>query len=245
MRRHALLALPLLAACAVESPRMPPSAAVVSEPSAAVRWHAVLVAGDPSLPVWDNATATLAQRLGPSLAGARVFSARPIPGAEPAATPAVLRAVAELRPGPGEGCLVFASMHGAPGQGLAMMVSRDYLRPAALDRALAQGCGDAPTVAILSGCYSGLYARPPLARPNRAVLTAARPDRSSFGCAPGRTFTVYDECLLGALTPGATWGEVAAGTEACVAAEERRRNYTPPSEPQAALGAPAALVAVR
>ncbi len=78
-----------------------------------------------------------------------------------------------------------------------------------LDTALHAGCGAAPTVAIVSACYTGDFARPPLAQPNRILLTAAAADRPSFGCGAGRELTYYDQCLLGSLAAcratGATW----------------------------------------
>ena len=67
-----------------------------------------------------------------------------------------------------------------------------FLDPVRLDRALAQGCGEAPTVVVLSGCYSGIFARPPMTRPNRVILTAARIDRPSFGCSIEDQFTEFD-----------------------------------------------------
>jgi hypothetical protein len=99
-------------------------------------------------------------------------------------------------------------------------------------------------VVIISGCYSGDFARGPMARPNRIVLTAARNDRPSFGCGAGRTYTVYDQCLLGALRQSTDWRGTADATEACVTREETAMRETP-SGPQrwfggevAALGLP-------
>ena len=74
-----------------------------------------------------------------------------------------------------------------------------------------------------------------MARPNRVILTAARPDRTSFGCGAGFTYTVYDRCLLDSLDGAATWREVSGAVGGCVASEERRRRVTP-SEPQASFG---------
>jgi hypothetical protein len=72
--------------------------------------------------------------------------------------------------------------------------------------------------------------------PNRIILTAARADRSSFGCAADRTYTVYDACLLGALPHAASWRAVFAETKDCVQRRERQDNETP-SLPQASFGA--------
>jgi hypothetical protein len=87
----------------------------------------------------------------------------------------------------------------------------------------------------MSGCFTGIFAQPPMTRPNRVILTAARPDRTSFGCGAGRTYTVYDACLLDSMAKGGTWETAYAAIRACVVAEERREGATP-SEPQAYFG---------
>ena len=233
---RALLALLLLAGC----PQ--PDALSAAETGGTVqpRWHAVLVAGDASLEVWDRAVERMASGLqgGGRLASLRRFSARRETGAEPAIRKPVLAAIAGLRPAPGEACLVFLTMHGAPGQGLAFAAEPGFLTPAQLDAALSQGCGRAPSFIIASGCFTGGFAVQPMARPNRVVLTAARADRSSFGCAPEFALTVFDACLLDSLnTAPPTPAALAKASAACVAREERRQNMTPPSEPQTAIGA--------
>jgi len=147
----------------------------------------------------------------------------------------VAAAIADLRPGPGQGCLVYATSHGAPGRGLFLAPSNNFLTPSALDDALARGCGDAPTVVIMSGCFSGNFAKPPVSRANRIVLTAARRDRASFGCGAGREYTVYDACLLTAMDHAATWQDAYGSIRACVARAEKGTGF-PPSEPQAYFG---------
>ena len=57
---------------------------------------------------------------------------------------------------------------------------------------------------------------------NRIVLTAARRDRPSFGCQADRTYTFFDECLIGALPRASTWRAAFADTVACVGRMERR-----------------------
>jgi hypothetical protein len=91
---------------------------------------------------------------------------------------------------------------------------------------------------IASGCFTGGFAQAPMARPNRVVLTAARADRSSFGCAPQFELTVFDRCVLDSLDAAPpTAAALAKSSAACVAEEERRENMTPPSGPQSAIGA--------
>lgn len=210
-------------------------------PMGAIRWHAVLAAGDGSLPVWDNAVARLAQGLrsnGMAASEPRRLTSAPKGGTgTPATAQAILQAVASLRPGPGEGCLIFVTSHGAPQMGLTLTQSPSQpLSPAALDAALSRGgCAEAPSLVLISGCYSGDFARV-LARPNRAVLTASRADRPSFGCGAGFRFTVFDECLLQELEGrGPLWTDTVASVRRCVTERERAMNVQP-SEPQASLG---------
>jgi hypothetical protein len=75
-----------------------------------------------------------------------------------------------------------------------------------------------------------------MAAPNRIILTAARADRPSFGCAADRTYTVYDACLLGALPHAMTWLALFAETKGCVQIREHELDATP-SYPQASFGA--------
>lgn len=240
LSRLTLFAALLPAACAV-APDLVPVSAYGPAALGAVRYKAVLVAGDGSLPVFDNAVDAMADRLrrGGRTTGITRLSAAPAmiaqEGVRSASLDYILSAVGDMRPGPGEGCLVFATSHGAPRTGLSLSLTREALSPEALDRALVRGCGNAPTVVVASGCFSGVYAQAPMARPNRVILTAARPDRTSFGCGAGFTYTVYDRCLLDSLDSAVTWRDVSGAVGGCVASEERRQRVTP-SEPQASFG---------
>jgi hypothetical protein len=202
-------------------------------------WKAVLVAGDNAQPVFDNAIAAAAAWLGSTGAAARdihILSAtqRPDGSAEPASAERILAGIAALRPGPGEGCLVYITSHGQRGEGIWLAYSGEYLHPAQLGQALSAGCGRAPTVVIASGCYTGAFTA--LGAPNRVIITAARADRPSFGCAVERTYAVFDGCLLASLSREATWRAVVATTRSCVRERERELRATP-SEPQATFGA--------
>ena len=222
-----------------------PAHAVAQPPA----FKVVEIAGDGSLPVFDNAVAALDARLladgADTQADAQQLSAaRPLVDhrrARPATVAQIVRAVAAMKPGPGQGCLVFATSHGVQHAGLYLSLRDEVLTPQALDRALLQGCGDAPTAVVVSSCFSGSFARPPMTRANRVILTAARPDRTSFGCQAGRVYTVYDKCLLDSLGQDRGWMEAYASIRGCVATEERREGAMP-SEPQAWFGARAASV---
>jgi hypothetical protein len=222
--------------------------ATLSLPAAAQqpvqRWRAVLVAGDPSLPVWDNAARALAERLvaaGMAAPGQVTrLSARPqeaASGARPGGLQAAIEAIQSLRPAAGEGCLVFLTMHGAQNAGLVFVPGNQVLTPNLLDKVLQLGCGNAPTLVVASGCYTGDFATGSMARDNRVVLTAARPDRSSFGCGAGFELTVFDDCLLRSLEQGGALAAIRERARDCVTAEETRRRVAPPSEPAAHLGA--------
>jgi len=222
---------------------LPPVQSHDAAAPATTHYRAVIVAGDDSLPVFDNAADRVAiwlrrQRAVASGALQRLSTTPAVigrNGVRSASLEHVLDAVESMKPDAGEGCFVFATSHGAPHRGLVLAEADEFLNPRALDRALASGCGNAPTVVIISGCFSGSFTRAPMARANRIVLAAARPDRPSFGCGAGRTYTVYDRCLLDALDQGGAWQQAFGSVQRCVSGEERRERFEP-SEPQAYFG---------
>ncbi len=198
----------------------------------------VLIAGDDSLPVFDNAAGAMQAHLHASSGDVQRLSAA-LAGPHAASLGHVLAAVASMRPGPGQGCFVFATSHGGRNEGLYLSNSDDFLTPRALDAALRQGCGEAPTVVVVSACFSGSFAQAPMVRANRIVLTAARADRTSFGCQAGRTYTVFDKCLLDSMDTGSAWPAVYSLVRRCVSREEALEGAVP-SHPQAWFGAQAA-----
>ena len=234
--RSAVALLVVTIAARAVAQGLPPAA--LSE----LHYKVVLVAGDRSALAFDHATAAMRERLlerGVAPDDLRMLSANPKVeaqnGTRSSSLDHVLAAIEHLRPASGQGCLVFATSHGAHDTGLALMSSRNFLTPKALDAALIAGCGDAPTVAIISGCYSGAFAGPPMARANRIILTAAAEDRPSFGCGVGFEYTVYDRCLLMAIDRAGTWRSAYAMIRTCVATQERELAF-PASLPQAFFG---------
>ncbi|MGD9616590.1 MAG: C13 family peptidase [Alphaproteobacteria bacterium] len=218
--------------------------AAVSSPSG---WQAVLVAGDNAEPVFDNAVAAFRGFLasgGVPTRNIHVLTATQGAGvaAEPASSERVLGRIAALRPGPGEACLVFITSHGQRGEGIWLAYGGEYLRPAELAQALSAGCARAPTVVIVSGCFTGGFTA--VQAPNRIVVTASRIDRPSFGCSVERTYAVFDECLLASLPREATWQRVIAATQNCVRAQESKMQAAP-SEPQVIVGAKVRSLRVR
>ncbi|HEV2675770.1 MAG TPA: hypothetical protein VGV37_14590 [Aliidongia sp.] len=133
----------------------------------------------------------------------------------------------------GQACLAYL-VSTPTGGGLKLSDDRE-LTPAILDRALIGGCGTAPTVVVVSACDAGAFAAPPMARPNRLILTASAVGASGFGCGPNVGFTTFDECFLGALDGAATWGAVFDRTRACVTRREHLVNQ-PTVAPQSFIG---------
>src|SRR6202042_1601434 len=69
------------------------------------------------------------------------------------------------------GCLIYFTSHGSPD---GIVLGDGLMTPAAMARIIDDACGERPAVVVVAACYSGVFI-PPLAAPNRMVLTAARP----------------------------------------------------------------------
>src|SRR5438874_11168100 len=216
------------------------AAAGQGAPPASGHWYSVLAAGDIAEPVFENAVAGFSQWLmarGVPAGDIHRLSASRTPRdatAEPASVAQLLRRIALLPARPGDRCLIFVTSHGEHGRGVFLAYAHEVLTPAALADALSVGCGNVPTVVIVSSCYSGAFAAGPMLAPNRIILTASRADRPSFGCQADRTYTVFDECLLGALPRARLWRGAFEATLACVQQREREMGVQP-SQPQAYL----------
>jgi hypothetical protein len=132
------------------------------------------------------------------------------------------------------GCLLYITSHG----------SRDYMvfgesgrmTSDALANVVRRSCGARPTVVIVSACYSGQFVNA-LQAPNRMVLTAARHDRPSFGCAADERYPWFDGCILETLPTATDFLALAAGAKACVTRKEQEAGVELPSEPQLFVGA--------
>ena len=209
-------------------------------------WSAVVVAGDwhahsggPS-EAFDNARRDVTaafEQAGFEPANLRQFSVRPERYKDAALTKsepqAIYDALAELTAKATGGCLIYFSSHGAP-QGV--VVDQEFLPPGVLARMVDTTCGQRPTVVIVSACFSGVFIRP-LAGPNRMVLTAARPDRSSFGCGEADKYPYFDQCVLESMPRAGNFAMLGTAVQACVAARETKEGMKPPSEPQLYIGA--------
>src|SRR5690242_16475862 len=150
-------------------------------------WAVLLVAGDyrahsgaPSK-VFDNGRRDLAAafaRIGFSKANMLQFSVDYDEGTEHVAIPDIASDLQTLASRARAGCLIYFTSHGTP---TGMVMGDALLSPAQMHDMVASACGNRPSVIVMSSCYSGQFVAP-LSAPNRIVMTAARPDRTSFGC---------------------------------------------------------------
>jgi Peptidase C13 family len=215
---------------------------VSNAPPPRIQWRAIAVAGDDSAPVFDNAVEEIAEILA-------VHAVHPInrltsdpmvanPHRPIATAQSIADALDAQPPKPGQGCLVFITSHGSR-NGVLLRddeTNRRLLGPTALEGILDRGCGTAPTVAIISACFSGVFLDRLAKTPNRIILTAARDDRTSFGCGHEEQFTYFDGCMLKAWPDSQTWQALFQATQACVQRKEDALHFQH-SEPQAYFGA--------
>lgn len=205
-------------------------------------WGALFIAGDSSIKAFDNATrrfyAIIERKPGVTLR--RLTSDLSIaPSHEDVAdVDTIDSALAYVTKNEREKCMVFMTSHGTK-DGFYLSQANGtggLLPPRVLDQWLGNHCGTRPTVVIVSACFSGIFLKEGMERPNRIILTAAREDRPSFGCGAGEVYTYYDKCLLDSWTWVYTWRELFDRTKACVAEKEAALGANP-SEPQAYFGA--------
>jgi Peptidase C13 family/YcxB-like protein len=90
-------------------------------------------------------------------------------------------------------------------------------------------------VLIISACYSGAFIEP-LANDQTVIFTAARSDRTSFGCSDGRELTYFGEALFqDALPASDSLLDAFRRTQSIIAAREKSEGLTA-SEPQLYVG---------
>lgn len=108
------------------------------------------------------------------------------------------------------------------------------LTPTALARML-QDAGIKWRVVVVSACYSGGFIEP-LRDDNSLVITAAAPDRSSFGCEAGREFTYFGQAFFrDALSRTRSFIE-AFHLAADLVAKQEAAERLAPSAPQISIG---------
>lgn len=130
------------------------------------------------------------------------------------------------------GCFVYLTSHGAP---TGILIGSSIVDPRTIARLVNDACADRMTVVVVSACFSGVFI-PALQTENRMILTAARPDRTSFGCGEANEYTFFDQCFLESIPQSRDFPGLAATVQDCVAKREVAEGATPPSEPQLSIG---------
>ena len=204
-------------------------------------WAVVLVAGDyrahsgaPSR-VFDNARHDLAEafaKIGFSKANMVQFSVDYDEGTQHTATPDIAAAMTAMAAKAKAGCLIYFTSHGVPN---GIIIGDGVLGPDTMRDMVNTACGKRPAVIVMSSCYSGQFVAP-LQADNRIIMTASRPDRTSFGCGELDHYTFFDDCFLRAMAVSGDFPGLGGAVQQCVATREIQMKATPPSEPQVSVG---------
>ncbi|HVZ92244.1 MAG TPA: C13 family peptidase [Rhizomicrobium sp.] len=208
-------------------------------------WAAIVVAADwhahsgaPS-EVFDNARRDIAAdlvRMGFKPENVEQFSVRPenYPAQQPRRADAqtIATSLWDLSNRTTGGCFIYFTSHGSPD---GIVLGDEVLSPRKMNQMISNACGDRPTVAIVAACFSGVFV-PALSGPNRLVLTAARPDRTSFGCGELDRYTFFDNCMLQDIPGSGDFPDLAKKVMACVSAREKKEGISLPSDPQLSVG---------
>ena len=153
---------------------------------------------------------------------------------EPVTAAQATQGMAQVAAGATGGCLLYFTSHGGP-EGMVFGPDRT-LNPTAMATLVRQMCQARPTVVVVSACYSGIFVDA-LAGPNRMVMTAARRDRSSFGCSEDATYPYFDGCVIEGLKTASDFIALANAARGCVKRREEAEGLSPGSEPQVSIGA--------
>lgn len=140
--------------------------------------------------------------------------------------------------------VLFITTHGQP-DGVAAIREHNRLfaglRPAHLSMMLQQA-NIQNRVAIISACFAGAFIGP-LMSDSTIVMTAAAPDRSSFGCQPQNSWTFFGDAYFNrSVRGGANMIEAFDDAKRLIAQWEREQNLSPPSNPQIFVGQRAATM---
>jgi len=123
------------------------------------------------------------------------YNSKRVSDATPASMLAAARAVGQLVD-PAEDMVVFVlTSHGSPdGVGVVTRRAQQLMTPKDV-RLLLNEAKAQHRVVIVSACYSGVFARE-LADDRTLVITAAAPNKPSFGCRDGATWTYFGDAFF-------------------------------------------------
>ncbi len=220
-----------------------------SSVSGALGWKIVLMASDQSnqnewINAFDNARIKLKEMFmssGVPESNIQELSLRPekqIGKVKPVTNLNFRESVESMKPGPNEACLIHMTSHGSSGsQNGGFNMGRARLNPVSFDNMVTLGCGDRPTVVMISACFSGMYLQDQfnLKKPNRIILSAAAADKTSFGCSSEATYVFWDGCLIENLPTSKTFKDLASNITKCIERKESNGDFIP-SDPQTFIG---------
>lgn len=178
----------------------------------APQMYALLIAGDGTQEVFRREVAfvdeLLARRYGTQGRAVRLVNSRSSVDRLPLATPhsieQALAALAKVMDRERDLLFVFMTSHGSPTHEFQLSMNELTLPmlPAARLGQLLQASGIRQQVVVVSACYSGGFIEP-LRSDTRWIITAARADRTSFGCADENDFTYFGRALFKESLPDA------------------------------------------
>ncbi|MES2036059.1 MAG: C13 family peptidase [Pseudomonadota bacterium] len=226
-----------------------PAALAETPKSAFNDWTAIVVAGDwrahsgGPTEAFDNARRDVAatlQTMGFRPENVFQFSTKPdqYPDTAPQRTtpPAMAQALIGGAAKTKGGCLIYYTSHGGPPGVVLDVGGRMYVfKPEHMARLVDTACPDRPSIVIISACFSGVFI-PELENDQRLVLTAARDDRSSFGCSESDRYPFFDDCFLQSVETSRSFAVLGPQIQGCVARKETALGLSPPSEPQVWTG---------
>jgi hypothetical protein len=209
-------------------------------------WKSVFLSGDyidAGAPViaWDNARRKIAEQFierGFDERNVKHLSRNPqIHQANndinPASSEGIDQAFEELNITTNDSCFLFMTSHGS--RSGFHIEGASSISPTRLSGILDKYCGQRPTVAIVSACYSGIMINENTRKANRIIFTASRADKTSNGCQPGVEYTFFDRCIIESLDKQniATYEDLGRNVKACI---NRRENTANASFPQFFIG---------
>lgn len=213
--------------------------------SANAEWKSVFIAGDDSIPNFDNGRTVISSLLAPL--GAYEENQRHLTtehaltddSVKLASLNNIVEAFISLDVDQSkDSCLVFMTSHGIKNMGFYLARGHQdqptAITPAQMAQVVDYTCGNAPTVLLISACYSGQFIEK-LAGDNRIILTAAIKDRPSFGCSTDTTYTFWDECVIDSIPTSHTWEDLYSEVKTCIERKESALGFNP-SLPQAFFG---------
>lgn len=231
MLRRSIVAVLVAGAVTVVTEAPPAHAAPAAPP--AMSWASVLVAGDASVVAFDNGVNALAAQLQARGVGSAVLTT----SGDTATHESIDASLGAVSSYGSTGCFFYITSHGTEVGVVLAGDLRYMLKPDELVDMLRRGCGKRPTYVVISACHSGTFLTDAMRGPLTAVITAARTDRSSFGCSDDQEYTYFDGCFLEHFPQAVDWTGLYNSITTCVTDLEAETGMSPPSEPQFHLGA--------